>query len=447
MESPRVRRVKCSVPALSSCSVGSVPASPSKISFSHPSLRSEDATDASSWLAMSSCSSFEDTTDLGAITVSNTTAIDCGGSRCKIVSFQPPPTPLPSYITIDKGPRVPIVEHNARPSPLQYFTLPTTRLPEWMEFCCKEDGVMQDGDEVNATGGGAYKYKDILQERLGLSLNPLSEMRTVVDGLNLLLALAPADEVFEYDWMAKAKRVVTSNSRTYPYLITSIGSGVSIIKVTGEGEWERVSGSCIGGGTFWGLSKLLTDIQTWDELEAVRQVEGQTGDNRQVDLLVGDIYGKRCMKNLGLGEHVIASSFGKCGVQSNSEEDAGSAAKPEGGSKNIPPLATGSQARRKKYRKKGSKDAPIRDKYHAPDMCRSLLLMVANNIGQITYLNAKIHGVENIYFTGGFTHDNPYVWAKLSYAINFWSKGEMTARFLEHDGYLGALGALVHSEK
>jgi len=33
--------------------------------------------------------------------------------------------------------------------------------------------------------------------------------------------------------------------------------------VEGEGKFERVSGTSIGGGTFWGLGKLLTECKRW----------------------------------------------------------------------------------------------------------------------------------------------------------------------------------------
>lgn len=32
---------------------------------------------------------------------------------------------------------------------------------------------------------------------------------------------------------------------------------------------------------------------------------------------------------------------------------------------------------------------------------------------------------------------------KISFGVKFWSKGEMTAMFMKHDGYLGALGAIM----
>lgn len=52
----------------------------------------------------------------------------------------------------------------------------------------------------------------------------------------------------------------------YPYLLVNIGSGVSMVKVTGESEFERVSGSSLGGGTFSGLCRLLTQRSDFDEM-------------------------------------------------------------------------------------------------------------------------------------------------------------------------------------
>mgnify|MGYP002785158320 CR=1 FL=1 len=54
----------------------------------------------------------------------------------------------------------------------------------------------------------------------------------------------------------------------YPYLLVNIGSGVSMVRVTGPGptQYERVSGSSIGGGTFWGLCRLLTQTRDFDEM-------------------------------------------------------------------------------------------------------------------------------------------------------------------------------------
>ena len=52
-------------------------------------------------------------------------------------------------------------------------------------------------------------------------------------------------------------------------------------------SYERVSGTMIGGGTLMGLSNLLTGEKDFDRI-----IELATkGDNRNVDMLVKDIYG------------------------------------------------------------------------------------------------------------------------------------------------------------
>jgi type II pantothenate kinase len=49
-------------------------------------------------------------------------------------------------------------------------------------------------------------------------------------------------------------------------MLVSIGSGVSMIKVSANGKFERVSGTMIGGGTLVGLSNLLTGIRDFDQI-------------------------------------------------------------------------------------------------------------------------------------------------------------------------------------
>jgi hypothetical protein len=39
-----------------------------------------------------------------------------------------------------------------------------------------------------------------------------------------------------------------------------------MLKVSGEGQFARVSGSNLGGGTFWGLCRLLTKCRGFDEM-------------------------------------------------------------------------------------------------------------------------------------------------------------------------------------
>lgn len=51
-----------------------------------------------------------------------------------------------------------------------------------------------------------------------------------------------------------------------------------MVKVEGEGRYERVSGSSLGGGTFWGLCRLLTGAKSFDEMLEL----SARGDNKSV---------------------------------------------------------------------------------------------------------------------------------------------------------------------
>ena len=205
-------------------------------------------------------------------------------------------------------------------------------------------------------------------------------------------------------WSRKVKRDMAAESSTYPYLLVTIGTGVSVLRVDGPRKHERISGSTIGGGTYWGLCRLLTDVENFkDALNLASR-----GDPTKVDMMVGDIYGKShgdALQKLGLSSNIVASSFGKLVAKADPAE--------------------------------GIKEE---------DLARALLMMVTNNIGQVAYLNAQLHRISRIYFVGNFLRQNQISQQRLAFAINYWSKGKMEALFLEHEGYFGALGAFLFSQ-
>lgn len=125
-----------------------------------------------------------------------------------------------------------------------------------------------------------------------------------VAGLNFFITEIP-HEVFSYS-ETEPMKFAEPNGSVYPYLLVNIGSGVSMIKVSGPNEFQRVGGTHLGGGTFWGLMALLTGATTFDEMLAM----ADRGDNSGVDMLVGDIYGMDYNK-IGLKSTAIASTFGK----------------------------------------------------------------------------------------------------------------------------------------
>ncbi|CAN0045342.1 unnamed protein product [Ectocarpus sp. 6 AP-2014] len=307
---------------------------------------------------------------------------------------------------------------------------------------------------LGCTGGGAFKFEESFLQRLAVRMLQMDEMECLVRGMQFALANIPeacytyrppvevkkegapsggeaeegggsggdepgpdprdnlrnkrmremAEVSAKREYTVKVGRSIADEPATtaYPALVVSLGSGVSIIKVDGPAKFKRVSGSSIGGGTYWGLCRLLTEATSYDEsLDMARQ-----GDSDKVDMLVGDIYGRGYSK-FQLSSNTLASSFGKVG---------------------------GMEA-------PGKPGSGVSEE----DLVQSLLVMITMNIGQVAYLNAKLHNTRRIYFVGNFLRHNRLSGQQLAFAIDYWSSGEMEALFLEHEGYCGALGSFLMS--
>jgi type II pantothenate kinase len=121
-------------------------------------------------------------------------------------------------------------------------------------------------------------------------------------------------------------------------------------------------------------------------------------------MLVKDIYGESDdYHSLGLPPDIIASTLGKAMYAEEGEERS----------------------------------------FTDADIARSLLFMISNDIGQISSLYAMLHNVKTIYFGGFFLRHHPVTMHTLGYSVNYWTKGQVQARFLRHEGYLGAIGAFL----
>ncbi|CAA0814129.1 Pantothenate kinase 2 [Striga hermonthica] len=342
-------------------------------------------------------------------------ALDIGGSLIKIVYFS-----CSSTGSSDDHKNGLLKDGSATPScnlnykvltgKLHFVKFETGKISECLKFISSkrlhhygdqdDEGPASDKTIVKATGGGAFKFSDLFKEKLGIFLDKVDEMSSLVAGANFLLKAVQREA---YTYMDGQKEYVQiDHEDLYPYLLVNVGSGVSMIKVDGDNKFERVSGTSVGGGTFWGLGKLLTKCKSFDELLEL----SHKGNNRVIDMLVGDIYGGMDYSKIGLTSTTIASSFGKPVSEKKELED-----------------------------------------YKAEDVARSLLRMISNNIGQIAYLNALRFGLKRIFFGGFFIRGHEYTMDTISVGVHFWSKGEAKALFLRHEGFLGALGAFMSYEK
>lgn len=416
---------------------------------------------------------------------SNALALDIGGSLAKLLYLQP-------YGTRTTAP--PLVIHKVDGNvasalsvhvpelkgTLHFFAFETRNIHQLLRFIRNHwanDASPRAAAHrlIRATGGGSYKYATTFDQEIGVRLVGLDEMSCTVAGLNFLLTTVK-NEVYTYvppptqngrkeassdagpgasAEFARTTQFVDTNRDPFPYLLVNIGSGVSIVKVTAHDTFERVSGSSLGGGTFWGLARMLLDCATFDDVIRLTH----DGDNANVDMLVGDIYGG-AYSNLGLDPEVIAASFGKATMRNSSvrQEHSSLSLMQERFSRAVEGtlelwmsfLGTvpgiGSLLRYiwpGAFASSAHTVTGLSSQFRPQDIALSLLRMVSYNIGQIAYLNARVHNLDRIYFGGNFIRNHPYTIADISFAVDFWSGKKMKALFLRHDGYLGAIGAFI----
>lgn len=212
---------------------------------------------------------------------------------------------------------------------LYFMHFETKNMVTAIKYVSSTAPLVENIRTIGCTGGGAHKFAGHFEEELGITFDKFDELMCLVRGMHFALnhfedecytyrksdeeddakrrekkiptksnGLQPIKEVSVSDqrWRKDIKehtRRVTLHFDTlssFPYLVVNIGSGVSIVKVTGPGKAERVSGTSLGGGTYWGLSRLLTTCKSYEEVLNL----AEQGDASVVDMLVRDIYGGDC---------------------------------------------------------------------------------------------------------------------------------------------------------
>lgn len=345
--------------------------------------------------------------------------IDIGGTLVKVVFFDPKEATKEEEVTLKRirrylmsskpygatGKRDTHLEManciiNKRVGSLHFIRFATSQMPDFLSLA-KNKRFAGTVSTVCATGGGAYKFEQIIENDLGIRLHKTDELDSIIIGIHYIDKFNSDRECYYLENPlddATCTKVPYDFSQPYPYLVVNIGSGVSILAVYSSDSYSRVSGSSIGGGTFLGLCSLLTQCKTYEE--AIRLAK--TGSSSKIDKLVKDIYGGDYPK-FNLSGDTVASSFGHMNM-------------PE---------------KRKEVRRN--------------DLARALLEMITINIGSIARMCAASEEIDRVVFIGNFLRVNQLSMRLLSYAVNYWSKGAMKALFLEHEGYFGAVGCFVES--
>ncbi|XP_052773603.1 pantothenate kinase 3-like [Mya arenaria] len=287
-----------------------------------------------------------------------------------------------------------------RQGSLHFIRFPTSEMMSFIELA-QAKNFPNLALSICATGGGAYKFESDFKSHVNLELHKFDELDCLIEGIHFI---DRNNKSFEcYYWTNPndsklAKKEPFDFRNPYPYLVVNIGSGVSILTVRGPSDYQRVSGTSLGGGTFLGLCCLLTGCDTFEEAINL----AAQGDSTNVDKLVRDIYGgDYTSSKFKLPGDIVASSFGQM----------------------------------------NHKDR--RDRASPQDLARATLATITNNIGSIARMWAVREKIERVVFVGNFLRVNTISMKLLAYAMDFWSDGAMKALFLEHEGYFGSMGCLM----
>lgn len=283
---------------------------------------------------------------------------------------------------------------------LHFIRFPTQDLPVFLQMG-RDKHFSSLHTTLCATGGGAYKFEHDFRMMADLQLIKLDELDCLIRGvlyIDSVVSTGPS-ECYYFENPTDTEHCVQRSytlENPYPLLLVNIGSGVSILAVYSKDNYKRVTGTSLGGGTFLGLCCLLTGCSTFEEaLEMASK-----GESTRVDKLVRDIYGGD-YERFGLPGWAVASSFGSMIC--------------------------------KEKRESISKE----------DLARATLVTITNNIGSITRMCALNENIERVVFVGNFLRVNTLSMKLLAYAMDYWSKGQLKALFLQHEGYFGAVGALL----
>eukprot|EP01084_Bolivina_argentea_P073234 132900_1 len=342
-----------------------------------------------------------------------TFGLDIGGSLAKICVFEPHDNTnwtahdrnkisyLKSKLKYGTtGIRDKTMEIELSNGKLHFIHFQTHKYMEAIQII-SNNNLLQPKEPYWGTGGGVHKYAPLVKTNFNVNINHGDELKCLLSGLNFLLTNVNDECYYMEDQESKQPSnhmAISMDNNIFPYILVNIGSGVSILKIKNANKFDRVSGSQIGGGTFWGLCKLfIGNISYKKAFDLTKK-----GETENVNMLVKDIYGGD-YSQFNLPGDIVASAFGKCGPMKSNQLN----------------------------------------NLNKNDISKGLLDMIAMNVAQLGYLNAIRFGINKIIFAGNFLRQNDLSRAIVSWAIYYWSKGKMKAYFLKHEGYCGALGVLL----
>ncbi|KFM98993.1 type II pantothenate kinase [Bacillus clarus] len=173
------------------------------------------------------------------------------------------------------------------------------------------------------------------------------------------------------------------------FVLTNIGTGTSIHYVH-DNQYVRAGGTGVGGGTLMGLTKLLTNIDSFEEV--IRHTT--IGSRKNLDITVGDIYNGILSP---IDNSLTASNFGKAIMTETNHTKS--------------------------------------------DFISTLQGLVGEVVTALSLQFAETKNINHIVYIGSTLCNNIQLQNIISSYTEYQNKIPV---FLQDDGYSGAIGALLH---
>eukprot|EP00967_Tisochrysis_lutea_P097073 scaffold142472_cov35-Tisochrysis_lutea.AAC.2 len=248
-------------------------------------------------------------------------SIDIGGTLTKLVLFQPSGPPADGQrprlhlgspkldaeldrVLKESGERELSMYVSQLGGNLHFFVFESVHIQEAAAFLARRP-VWQPKRQVvmRATGAGAFRHKAALQQ-IGVKLDCSLDIDCMMRGLNFLLhgvqqhdqlmelLMPPPDQLSPLATPAAyrevAKNFVSVSNPPTEYIYVSVSTETLVLEVTcgadGKPRHRRLGASCVGGATFWGLVRLLTACETFDEV--IRLTEMESASSHRIDMQV-----------------------------------------------------------------------------------------------------------------------------------------------------------------
>ena len=248
-------------------------------------------------------------------------------------------------------------------------------------------------DKINATGGGAFKFFDLMKSQLKIEFVKHDELLSLIYGYKFMNKY---NSFYEVD--NNITKQISPLEFKFPHITVNIGTGVSFLKVTSLNNYERIGGTLMGGGTFIGLIKKIINLDNYEEIIEF----ASKGNKENVDLTLNDIINEN-----DKFENSVISSLEK-----------------------VPDYV----------------QSGMKNNLRKEDIVLSLLNMICTEIAKYANIYAEKYNIDTIYYFGTFTKNDSIINMTLNKISKNMNKN-IKVRFNSLHGYLGAIGCLLEKTK